>query len=151
MITGTEMDTQPISPEKITLAINGASAGCDITKNYLVSFRKPTPKNWISKSLSGFPNESGESMSKNGVSGHVFGCPANWKLGDFTHWIIQKKNHVYVRKEYMLDEQRLHVTSYSTTNYSFIDLIKQTVMNDLNLTCYRHSLIGNHSRILHVT
>ncbi len=55
------------------------------------------------------------------------------------------------RKEYMLNQQTLHVTSYSTANYSFIDLIKQTVMNDLNLTCYSHSSIGNHSQILHVT
>ncbi len=37
-------------------------SGSEITKNYLVSFRKPTPKSWVSETLSGFPNGSGESI-----------------------------------------------------------------------------------------
>ncbi len=39
-------------------------AGCEITENYLVSFRKPTPKIWVSETLSGFPKGSVESFQK---------------------------------------------------------------------------------------
>ncbi len=38
--------------------------GCEITKNNLVSFWKPTPKIWVSETISGFPNGSGESCGK---------------------------------------------------------------------------------------
>ncbi len=44
------------------LVFSTEKAGCEITKNYLVSFRKPISKIWVSENLSGFPNGSGASI-----------------------------------------------------------------------------------------
>ena len=37
-------------------------AGCEIKKNYWVSFRKATTENWVSEAILGFPNGNGESL-----------------------------------------------------------------------------------------
>ena len=47
--------------------------GCEITKNYLVSFRKLNPKIWVSESLSGFP--SGSQIHLESLALIFTGCP----------------------------------------------------------------------------
>ena len=50
------------------------NSGCEITKNYLVSFRKLTPKIWVSESLSGFP--SGSQIHLESLALIFTGCPS---------------------------------------------------------------------------
>ncbi len=53
------------------------SSGCKIAQNYLVSFWKATPQNWVSVVISGFVDGSGESLHCKTLifTGFPFGNP----------------------------------------------------------------------------